>query len=320
MKLSWLETHQRALGLALETQRLGHAPLLQGPAGLGKTELASWLAARILCLNPDQGQPCGRCRSCELLSAGTHPDLFFGHIPEDKTQITVDVIRELSAGLQLTPSIGPHRVGLIEPAEAMNNNAANALLKTLEEPAGQAWLILVSDRPDLLPATVRSRCQKIAVKPPQRTEAAAWLEAQAPEAAADDIILALDFCADAPLKALALLRGDGLAHGREIQRSLLESAQQRPVSPDLAERWAGRASESWGWVCYWLKVWLSAGLQAQQQGAAGPLPQAARPPELARAWQRALEARQLADTPIRSDLLFGKWLLEWKSIFAAAEA
>lgn len=320
MKLPWLEAQQRALGLALETQRLGHAPLLHGPAGLGKTQLASWLAARILCLKPEQGQPCGRCRSCELLAAGTHPDLFFGHIPADKTQITVDAIRELAAGLQLTPSIGPHRVGLIEPAEAMNNNAANALLKTLEEPAAEVWLILVSDRPDLLPATVRSRCQQVAVKPPQRAEAAAWLAAQDLSAEAEDIALALDFCADAPLKALALLEGDGLAHGRDIHRSLLDLAQQRPTSPDLAERWAGRASESWSWVCYWLKIWLSTELHTQPPGAAGPVLQTHRPAALARAWQRALEARQLADTPIRSDLLFGKWLLEWKSTSAAAKA
>lgn len=319
MTLPWLETHQQTLNRTLENQRLGHAPLLHGPPGLGKSQLGSWLAARILCLKPEQGQPCGHCRSCELLAAGTHPDLFFGHIPEDKTQITVDVIRELTAGLQLTPSIGPHRIGLIEPAEAMNTNAANALLKTLEEPAAQAWLILVSDRPDLLPATVRSRCQKVAIKPPSRAAAASWLDSQGLNAEAEDIALALDFCADAPLKALALLEGDGLAHGREIQRGLLDLAQQLPANPDLAERWASRAAESWGWVCYWLKVWLSAGLDAPTPGNSGLAPKAGSPTELARAWQRALEASRLADTPIRSDLLFGKWLLEWKTSFAAAK-
>ena len=321
MNLPWLEAQQQALGLALETQRLGHAPLLHGPPGLGKAQLADWLAKRILCLTPKRGQPCGRCRSCELLAAGTHPDLFFGQIPEDKTQITVDVIRELSAGLQLTPSIGPHRVGLIQPAEAMNRNAANALLKTLEEPAARAWLILVTDRPDLLPATVRSRCQKIAIKPPPRAEAAAWLDAQGVSAKVEDIALALDFCADAPLKARALLEGDGLAHGLDIQRKLLDLAHRQPISPELADCWAARASESWSWVCYWLKHWLSVSLEtkAKASDTERALLPVSRPVDLARAWQQALEGRQLAETSMRSDLLFGKWLLEWQSIFNATD-
>lgn len=317
MTLPWLEAQQHALGEALDAQRLGHAPLLHGPPGLGKLELAHWLVARILCIHPGQPRPCGQCRSCVLLAAGTHPDLFFGKIPEDKTQITVDVIRDLSAGLQLTPSIGPHRVGLIEPAERMNTNAANALLKTLEEPAGRAWLILVSDRPDLLPATVRSRCQKIAINPPPRAAAAAWLGTHQLQASAADIELALDFCADAPLQALHLLEGDGLAHGQEVRRVLLELAQGRPMAIGLGERWGGRAAESWAWICHWLKIWMAERLLSGSQHSQLECVPA---DQLGRAWQRALAARQLAETAVRSDLLFGKWLLEWESIFAAAQA
>lgn len=320
MNMPWLDAHQQALGQALDAQRLGHAPLLQGPPGTGKSRLAQWLVARILCLSPDHGQPCGRCRSCELLAAGTHPDLFFGHIPEDKTQITVDVIRELSTGLQLTPSIGPHRVGLIEPADRMNNNAANALLKTLEEPSAQAWLILVSDRPDLLPATVRSRCQKITIKPPTRSAALDWLATQDLKARQDDIALALDFCADAPLQALALLRGDGLTHAQEVRRILLAMVDGQPTTPDLAERWAERAPESWGWICHWLKLWMSQELHAATEPAPSLLHSKTSAAELGRAWQRALEGRQLAETTVRNDLLFGKWLLEWEAVFAKAES
>lgn len=313
MKLPWLAVYEQALEQALESGRLGHAPLLQGPPGVGKSQLARWLVARILCINTESARPCGTCHSCRLLAAGTHPDLFLGHIPEDKTQITVDVVRELTAGLQLTPSIGPHRVALIEPAERMNTNAANALLKTLEEPVGRAWLILVSDRPGLLPATVRSRCQKITVQPPSRAVAHSWLSASSPDSEDEDITLALDVCADAPLKALELLKGDGLKTGREVRRVLQELAAGKPAPADLVMRWAEGPEQTWNWVSYWLKVWLEQALDSD----AADMPSGSRPADLTRAWQQALQGKQLVETPIRNDLLFEKWLLEWQSMFAA---
>lgn len=319
MNLPWLQAHQAALGEALDARRLGHAPLLHGPPGLGKRELARWLIARILCVAGEAVAPCGECRSCQLLKSGTHPDLFFGRVPEDKTQITVDVIRQVSAGLQLTPSIGQARVCLIDPAELMNTNAANALLKTLEEPANQAWLVLVSDRSDLLPATVRSRCQKILIRPPRRDLASAWLAKHCPQSAVEDIELALDICADAPLKAFELIQGDGLRFGVEVRNVLIDLAAGKAIAPSIAESWAQTPLDSLGWIAHWLSVWLATGTEARRSNPEDCLPQSCRPSDLARAWQRLIRTRQLAETSVRKELLLGKWLLEWERIFAAGK-
>jgi len=311
VNLPWLDEIQASLSQSLGEERLGHAPMIQGPAGLGKRELARWLAARILCLSPTNGQPCGECRSCQLLNSRSHPDFFLAEIPEDKTQLTVDVVRNFSRGLQLTPSIGPHRVGLIEEADQMNKNAANALLKTLEEPSPRSWLILVSDDPDSLPATVLSRCQKNVVRPPDTGFTRQWLAGQAPDARSDDIDLALDMAGSAPLKALSLLTGDGLAFGREVREVLLTTAGGQIPDGDVTETWATRADEAWHWLAYWCRCFMSKVLVDGHDdlGVA--------PGDLARLGQQALEGSALANSSIRADLLLGKWLLEWS--FTAAK-
>ncbi len=320
MSIPWLETEQKALNAALEADRFGHAPLLYGPGGIGKRAFSHWLVARILC-QAEQGQrPCGTCRSCLLLQAGTHPDLFLAGVAEEKTQITVDQVRKLCAGLQLTPSIGDQRVGLIEPAERMNANAANALLKTLEEPSSRAWLILVSDRAELLPATVRSRCQKLALHPPRRPEALRWLQSESGTASPDDLNMALDFSGDAPLRAREIIERDGLSRGRAIREVLLDVAGGAPLSASVAEQWAAHPQESWDWISHWIRQWMIGEFGVASGSGHEELPVAGRrdhlAAELARSWKRAQESRKLADTAIRADLLLGKWLLEWQGIFA----
>lgn len=309
MNLPWLVDYRQGLNQSLEQGRLGHAPMMLGPAGLGKRALARWLTARILCLKPVAGQPCGQCQSCRLLESGTHPDLFIAAVPEDKTQLTVDVIRELTQGLQLTPSIGPRRVGLIAEADQMNRNAANALLKTLEEPSSQAWLVLVCDDPNTLPATVLSRCQKINVHPPDPHDARGWLrEQQAVDA--DDLELALAASGGAPLRARALLDGDGLAFGREVRQVLLTAARGQPPAPAVLSGWSSRAAEAWQWLAYWVRDFMGAALLGNKTELA-PVDPAA----LARLWQQAMEGRAMAGSSIRADLLLGKWLLEWSAQF-----
>ena len=140
--------------------RLGHALLLTGPELLGKRDVALALARRLLCATPaPDGFACGRCRPCQLFAAQTHGDYrLVSFEPNDKgdklrTEITVEQIRRLGQWFALTPQLGGAQVALIAPADAMNTAAANALLKTLEEPASNRFLLLVSDRPGRLPAT-----------------------------------------------------------------------------------------------------------------------------------------------------------------------
>ena len=219
-ELPWLDPEKRALDDALEAGRLGHAPLITGSIGVGKRRLADWLSARLLCRTPRDGGPCGHCESCRLLTSGTHPD-FFRLSPEpEKKEIRVDQVRAFIESLILTSSLSGARVGLIDPAERMNRNAANALLKTLEEPAPGVWLILVADEPDRLPVTIRSRCQLRPVAVPPRDHADHWLAHRHPDRDAGLRALALSLADGAPRVADAWLEGDGLEQGLAIRDRL----------------------------------------------------------------------------------------------------
>jgi len=157
------------------TAVLAHALLFCGPEGLGKKACAIEFAQFILCQRPGGDCFCGNCASCLLMKAGTHPD-FSLVVPEGPgKQIKIDQIRTLSDDLSKTSSQGGYKVAVIAPADAMNLAAANALLKTLEEPEGKTLIILVSSIPQTLPATIRSRSQRQIFALPELLLARGWL-------------------------------------------------------------------------------------------------------------------------------------------------
>jgi DNA polymerase-3 subunit delta' len=304
------------LAESLDQERLGHAPLICGPVGLGKTALADWLARRVLCHDPDGRDPCGRCVACRMIAAGSHPDYFRVGIPEDKREIPVDSVRELAERLQLTPSVGPRRLGLIEPGEAMNTNAANALLKTLEEPSPGAWLILVSHQPGRLPATVRSRCQPVTLRPPSQAVALEWLRAQCPDRTDEVLAEALALTTGAPLAAQQVLAEERLEFGHAVLDALLELAGGSAIDQVLDERWTDSAPETWQWLAVWCNALMrhSKGLEVRHLPADRRLPTNLDPVGLGRLWERALKGTALGRGNARQDLLLGKWLLEWQRI------
>ncbi len=184
--------------VAAPRERLPHALLVHGTRGIGKTEFARALAASVLCESPDDGLACGRCASCHWFSQGNHPD-YREVVPEiaaeddaddegdgakpDKAEkkslvIKVDQIRGLADFIALTTHRAGHRVLVIRPAESLHPAAANALLKTLEEPPPATLIVLVSERPSKLLPTIRSRCRALALAPPAAAEALAWLRGQ----------------------------------------------------------------------------------------------------------------------------------------------
>ena len=307
MKMAWLEPVRGEFRERLESGRLAHALLLSGPAGTGKLDLALELAAGLLC---QQGiwPACGKCRSCELINSGAHPDyrrLSFelnakGNI---RTEIVIEQVRKLISSLQLTTTISARKVAILHPAEAMNRNAASALLKTLEEPPGDTVMILVSDDPGRLPATIRSRCQNLHVRLPETRLALEWLmengdydplEAES----------ALQAAARSPLRARDMLDDGSTAHYSLVSSTLDDMLRGR-CGPGQAV--AALADVNPGHLWTWLslcaaekirrniEVKRSAKLFAQLQSIAD-------------------RNRSLLSTQVRKDLLLQDWLIQWAQI------
>lgn len=232
---------------------LPHALLLTGINGLGKSLFAQALAEALLCESPKaDGQGCGQCRSCQQMYAKGHPD-FKSIAPEEgKKQIGVDQCRSLASFLTLTSHYGRYRVVTLQPADAMNESSANSLLKTLEEPPAGGVLLLISDRPESLLPTIRSRCQQIVFSPPSHESAHAWLSQHLPPQQDMELLLALS--SNAPLQARALSQGDKLQL-RNVMLDDLEKMSGR-VDADIlaiAKRWSEQEQAD---VIHWLQNWF----------------------------------------------------------------
>lgn len=209
--------------------RLPHAVLLAGAAGTGKARLARAFLETLLCESPRGGLACGECRHCHLSAAGTHPDYFRLEPEEPGKALKVDAVRELVEFAGRTPQFGGYRVALVMPAEAMNRNAQNALLKTLEEPGRDTLLLLVCHQPALLLPTIRSRCQQRKLPMPSQEQALPWLREQLGDE--DNARALLTAAGGAPLKALGLEQAGWFLERRAILEGLLAAVAGRmPVS------------------------------------------------------------------------------------------
>jgi len=311
----WQQRIYGQASAALDAGRLGHALLFAGPAQLGKRAVAQRMAQRVLCEQRGaDGEPCGQCRGCRLFEAGTHPDYqFISFIPNKegtrlRTEIIIEQVRELSQRLALTPQYGGAQVAIIDPADAINHAASNALLKTLEEPVAGRYLWLVSAHPSRLSATIRSRCQKLEFRLPPPEEAVAWLRARGHAAAAANE--ALDAARGHPGLAHEWLLGSGMALRREVASDLAKLGRGEATVADTAQRWA--ADDDLG-----LRLRHAADLALAE---AGRLTDPARARRLAEWFDRANQVRDLLRTTVRADLAVVELLLAWRGSGAAATA
>lgn len=292
---------------ALGAGRLAHGLLFCGPAQLGKRAVAERLARRLLCQQPVAGgEPCGSCRSCHLLAAGTHPDYqLVSFIPNKegtrlRTEIVIEQIRQLSEQLSLTPQYGGAQVVILDPAEAINNAACNALLKTLEEPVPGRYLWLVSSHPTRLPATIRSRCQRYEFRLPPADEASAWLRARGhAEAAARE---ALEAARGHPGLAHEWLENDGLKLRRDVATDMARLARGEAGAVETAQRWVADEDAA-------LRLRHAADLAlAEATGLTDPV----RTRRLATWFDQANRTRDLLRTTVRADLAVTELLLAWR--------
>ncbi len=177
-QVPWLGPIRERLAAMQDEGRLPHGLLLAGSPGAGQPEIAAWLGARLLCRSPVAGGACGQCADCRLVLAGSHPDFRWIGVLADRKDISIDQVRALSLSLAMRSYRGGAKVSILAPAEAMNAKAFNALLKTLEEPAPETYLMLAAGRIDRMPRTVASRCMRVRLPLPGEREALEWLAAQ----------------------------------------------------------------------------------------------------------------------------------------------
>lgn len=322
--LPWL---QAPLAEALARAR-SHALLVQGPAGVGQLELAVKLAQSWLCEATAPGEPaCNHCASCKLFASGTHPD-FQLLLPEaldapmreslglpfeeievkagkakPSREIKVEAVRGLLSFAQATSARGRAKVVVIFPAEALNGVAANALLKTLEEPSGVLRFVLASFDPASLLPTIRSRCQPLPLALPERDAALAWLASKGVEGA-EGLLAATG---GRPQQALDWARG-GLS---DAAWQALPKRVARGEVQALSELAPPRAIDALQRLCHDL-VRRSHGQQGQFFAPASlPTPKRAGP---LLAWEAELRrAARHADHPLNASL----WI---ESLVAQAQA
>lgn len=246
-------------------KRPAHGLLFKGSKGIGKLDLAINYAQSLLCQQPDvSGFACGNCPSCHWFEQDSHPDFRLlqpealsldGEESEDSKsvsgkkpskQISIDQIRGLADFFGMTAHQGGRRVIVIHPAEAMNTNAANALLKNLEEPPQGLLIILVSHKPQQLLQTILSRCLSFALPAPDAASATRWLAEQGVKNPAD----ALATSGFAPLQAVQL----DLKLGSEERDKLLRAVRQ-PGGMDVFALAEGLQKTEQVLVVQWLQQW-----------------------------------------------------------------
>lgn len=310
----WLAETWQTLAGALAGKRLHHGLLFAAPAGFGKRMLANALASAALCNQRDaDGYACGICSRCLLVAAGSHPDLAritFGLRDDGKprTEIIVDQIRVLSQRLAMSSQFGGAQIALIDPADRLNANAANALLKTLEEPTAATILMLIADDASRLPATIRSRCQRVDLRVPTRAQALEWLRTQ--RVGAKRAVESLDASLGNPGLALTWSSDETLAVRGACVDDLAALGRGRRSASEVAERWAADQPER--------RLWFAAALARDEArslacGEAGALGLTGREeiPKLAAWFRRANHARGLLATPLRADLVLLDLLRAW---------
>jgi DNA polymerase-3 subunit delta' len=326
--------HQAMLAnVLMHRAGMPHALLLHGLRGIGKHALALHIARGLLCESPAaDALACGACAGCRYVVAGQHPDLMRLELLTLDAEtgergavdtIAIDRIRAMIDFVQLTSHRQRGKVAVISPAERMTPGAANALLKTLEEPPPGTYLLLVSDQPGRLPATIASRCRKLMLGPPERSQAEEWLARNA--VANPGLVLAQ--AGGAALAALTLGQPETQqerhawlsALARPERLSVVQMASRFEQGPRDERK--SRLARAVDWLLAWTAdlARVAAGQAAQRNpdfaDALSALATRVAPLPLFRYHRAVLEQRALLAHPLQPRLVAESLLLEYRALF-----
>lgn len=244
----WLTPLWQEWQANLQADRFSNASLLVANQGMGAEQLVEQFSQAVMCQNYP-AEACGFCHGCQLMSSNSHPDFHVVKPEKEGKSITVDQIRQCNRIAQESSQLSGTRLFIIEPAEAMNESAANALLKTLEEPSLSCMFLLVTHRANALLPTITSRCQQWHLTAPSSDVVSQWLSGQfkghVPAYAAH-------LNSNAPLSTLAFVEQDKVSRYEAIEAEFIKCCQQQGDVVKLAKELASEPSESLNWLWYLL--------------------------------------------------------------------
>lgn len=312
----WQASAWQSVQQAKARDHLHHALLFSGEEGCGNEAFVQALAQSLLCLTPAaDGTACGHCRSCQVFVAHAHPDFIQIGVAEDRQNILIEQIRELNHFLGLSRSYSPRRVAVIAPAERMNINAANSLLKSLEEPAPDTHILLLTSQPATLLPTIRSRCQANHLPLPAHELASNWLQAQGGLQHAPELLL--DAAWGRPLAALELDTTDTLAQRQQWFEHLLQLVRGQGNIAEISAYWDKYDKNR---LLDWQLGWIIA-CQKQATGTPSSMVAEAQPlcvsfdsRYLWALYGKLLELKRLATHPLNSRSYLESMLVLWMTV------
>jgi len=222
----WLRPHFDQLIASYQAGRGHHALLIQALPGMGEDALIYAITRFLMCQQPQGQKSCGKCRGCQLMQAGTHPDYYRLEPEKGKSTLGIDAVRDVSEKLYEHARLGGAKVVWLSDASLLTEAAANALLKTLEEPPEKTWFFLSCRDPGRLLATLRSRCRLHHLAVPQETWALSWLQREV-TVSQESALAALRLCSGAPAAALELLQKEAWSHRMQLCSAVEQALDSR---------------------------------------------------------------------------------------------
>ena len=319
----WHQTCWNLFIKARSQNHLPHAILLSGEEGIGKLSLAKRMAKSLLCMNniTNPKDACNECQSCKTYESGANPDFTQISLLEDKQQIGVDQIRALSNFLNFSRSFNTTRVVILNPVERMNLNAANSILKSLEEPTTHTVLILVTAKISQLLPTIKSRCQLFGVASPSKIQSIDWLQQhqrQNNNAEENPVNLEklLEITGNKPLRAIKLSQQD-IDDRNQYFKDLASVINQQTSITEMAKKWEKHDSEAildWQILLIQNKIKITMSSTPNEVNSSSPTNQLTLHLSAENHWllyQNLLKQKQYIHTSVNSLMFMENMIMLW---------